>query len=621
MPPRRLSRKRGPTQHAGERREPQRIAGGAEKFRASDAYKQLVRYIPNLDEVLQQNGALIAGGSVLKSVVPGEQWYTKADIDIYVPIPNDKPFNQYFRGNRVSGTQAKKASGYCRSFLRRNGIRYVKSVTMPLPRDTYGSRALFVDIMAVRKRTTPLQVVQNFDLTFCQVWYDGRDVYATHPDHIEQKSGELQGDYVPIYFSGNTFLHRRVRKYLGRGFKIRANTAGVEATQDLFRNLGSMPLLTSRCNQEGFATQDGEPDAPKGITWARKTLFYACMGGSYRQFGTYHEDEDGYDSEDYVKDPELLVALEGGDHSLLARKFGRYLYEIEEYFRVVCNSDSADYGTLKDNYFTPLASEAQRLFGDHYRRLYGEPVIVDPCREEDHYTTNNNHNQNNNNNNSNTVHNTRENLPPLPTRPMITGSTEVPAPTECFDPYMASTVDIADNQVLFYIFNKPAAAGEEPTLAAVSCIDNETEENGRSVPLYTRFLQNDAYLYYRCKPTVPQGALFVQRDQVEPEPLRRLAFDRNIYVYEKQAKQIKAGGKYALIPTEAPVGRIVSQDLLRGGTAVGAEHCQTTYTDKVYEIYEMTESGAIGGALRRRRRVATRRRPKRHQSRRRPKKN
>jgi hypothetical protein len=171
---------------------------------------------------------------------------------------------------------------------------------------------------------------------------------------------------------------------------------------------------------------------------------------------------------------------------------------------------------------------------------------------------------------------------------------------------MASTVNIADNQVLFYIFEKGNATNTEQKFVSTACIDNEVEENGTTILLYKKFLEPIEYVYYKCLPTVPPGALHISLNQIEPEPIRRLAFDRNIYVYENQVKHIKAGHKYALIPTETKVGRIVSKRLLQTGQAVSAEHCQTDYTDVIHEIFEIAP--ASGGAMRKRRRMTKRKR-------------
>lgn len=197
-------------------------------------------------------------------------------------------------------------------------------------------------------------------------------------------------------------------------------------------------------------------------------------------------------------------------------------------------------------------------------------------------------------------------IPPEMNRPIQVRIFPAPERTDCFNPYMASTVPIGENQVVFYIYNKPEG-NKTPTLSKVACIDNESEEDGRTIELYRMFLDDINYLYYRCKETVPEGSIFVDRDQIYPEPIRRLAFDSNIYVYESQAQKIQAGRKYALIPTNNRLGRIVSETLLQTQNAVGAEHCQTDYADKLYEIFEIQAAKGGRKTYKRNRRTTRRR--------------
>ena len=156
--------------------------------------------------LLKDNDAIIAGGAVLSAAIG----YASTDIDIYVPIKNIKRFNQgvieIFKPYYYSRTFA---TFYCRSFLKRNGIRMIHTFKKQLPSGLMDS----MDVMAVRNNRSPTDVAKNFDLTCCQIWYDGSKVFATHPDHIIERKGVLQGDYVPLYLNGNMFLRNRVKKY------------------------------------------------------------------------------------------------------------------------------------------------------------------------------------------------------------------------------------------------------------------------------------------------------------------------------------------------------------------------------------------------------------------------
>ena len=559
---------------------PQKIPG-ADKFRNSAVFTKLKTYLPNVDQFLQETGSVIAGGSVLSAIL-NENWSN--DIDMYVPIPHDKPILKELRETRLFSSIRlnQKASSYCTSFLKRNGIRTVSSFNQ-----TPDSFTHLIDVMAVRKKTTPLQVVQNFDLTFCQVWYDGNDIWATHPEHILTKTGELQGDYVPIFLTGNRFLRNRMQKYLKRGFKVSADTQGKASTSALLND------FREECHRD--ARRHVQED---GVTWARKTIFRSLFGyNRYCYSNEYKLDEDGYDSDEYVESPEKLVEM-AGSQARLAEMIYDYLYYMSTIFKV---ADEDVYADVKNRFLVPLHAEIDSLCGEDFEDLTGHSpagainrLIAENVQNNasngslrsENSAPNNQNNWENENTNTNTVNRPVERVP-LPTE----------SPTECFDPYMASMVDIADNQVLFYIYNA------ENQLDSVKCIDNETEENGRTLQLYRQFLDDNTYIYYKCKPSVPVGAIFVARNQVEPEPLRRLAFDKNIYVYESQAKKVQAGRKYALKPTADSLGRIVSESLLRTGDAVGAEHCQTNYEDRIYEIFEMTATGGVRKLRKKTRRV------------------
>ena len=179
-----------------------------------------------LKSLLIETGAVIAGGSVVNSIIN----YSINDIDVYVPCKNITVFNngiqkiiyttKRLRNNGVCDIT--EASKYCRSFLRRNGIRRIysfKSIEVSGHTQYNYIKPLF-DVMSVRNKRAITDVVTNFDLTFCQVWYDGTNIRASHPDHIRDRVGYMQEDYVPLFISGNYFLINRVKKYT-RNFKVK----------------------------------------------------------------------------------------------------------------------------------------------------------------------------------------------------------------------------------------------------------------------------------------------------------------------------------------------------------------------------------------------------------------
>lgn len=179
---------------------------------------RLIQLFPNpkfqsLKLLLQECGAVISGGSILKFIVDSH-WSN--DLDIYCPVQNiPKLLNGLIDMNKdipeIEFINEVQSSIYCRSFLRKNGIRKVY---------TFKNSVLPMDVMSVRKNRTVQEVCSNFDLTCVQVWYDGQSIFATHPEHIRERKAFLQSDYVIAFLRQNRFLKQRYSKYIERQFKI-----------------------------------------------------------------------------------------------------------------------------------------------------------------------------------------------------------------------------------------------------------------------------------------------------------------------------------------------------------------------------------------------------------------
>jgi len=229
--------------------------------------------------LLKETGSLIAGGSVLRAYqqATGQEASMSSDIDIYVPIKNIQTFKSNVGGNTETSILGPLARGlridsssyssslYCNSFLHKNGIKKVYSYQLRQTREMRRLENPFmIDIMIVRNRRTPLQVVNNFDLTFCQIWFDGEHVYASHPADIQNKKGTLQGEYVNLLLEGNVFLQKRLRKYGKRGYSVvmeQTNTS-----QDL------VPILLNKNSCLSI------PDEQKYLHWASRVLLVWMLG-------------------------------------------------------------------------------------------------------------------------------------------------------------------------------------------------------------------------------------------------------------------------------------------------------------------------------------------------------
>jgi len=261
---------------------------------AYDTYRKKFQ-LPNGDvveefsKVLKDTGAILAGGFLLKAIEAKE--YTN-DMDIYVSCKNLPQLNtalaKMLNYNRMNETMA---SVYCRSFLRKNGIRSVQTYS---DNQKYSRNNINMDIMAVRNKRSPVDVVQNFDLTFCQIWYDGTNVYATHPEHIKEKIGYLQKDYVSLYLSGNHFLINRCKRYQ-RYFKIY-----LEPVDNVF-TINTQELSTIKEMDEPKVLKETEEWQMKWchsalveyIITGKYTLRSLYMAGRYKEFSVPNCTENG----------------------------------------------------------------------------------------------------------------------------------------------------------------------------------------------------------------------------------------------------------------------------------------------------------------------------------------
>lgn len=293
--------------------------------------------------ILEDTKAVLSGGYILKQIlnVPDDVWeipykygnlvyMTKTkvntqinsgvDIDFYVSCEKLTPFYfamiPLFQGTTIKSYEA---SFYCKSFLRKNGIRTVYKILRQEAPDQLSE----MDIMAVRNARSPLNVVTNFDLTVCQVWYDGTSVKATDPEHVLNKVTYLQGDYVKTYLQGNRFLDWRLSKYSQRGFKIVGDPAALAL-------INPLDILGPAISEYGCRFTDEQRvhirDDPK--RWLIRALLRFSITGKYVVNGTlgdygiqkvfeYITPEknelktkisplDGYDTDDFVENPQLL---------------------------------------------------------------------------------------------------------------------------------------------------------------------------------------------------------------------------------------------------------------------------------------------------------------------------
>ena len=57
-----------------------------------------------------------------------------------------------------------------------------------------------MDIVEVNAGKTPIDVIKNFDFTFCENWYNGTTVFMAYPEHVDKKAGLLEKHYMDLMF-------------------------------------------------------------------------------------------------------------------------------------------------------------------------------------------------------------------------------------------------------------------------------------------------------------------------------------------------------------------------------------------------------------------------------------
>ena len=169
-----------------------------------------------LKTALMDADALIAGGGVLTPYINCNV-YDINDLDIYIHLSKVSDFILVLRSlNYILDTEGNYITpAYDQSFFRKNNIiarfRLYNQITNYIP----------IDVMIIPDEIPILSVVTNFDLTCCEIWYDGTRVLAVDPEGILHRTCELKKDYVDGFLNSlNLFTIKRMQKYMKKGFTI-----------------------------------------------------------------------------------------------------------------------------------------------------------------------------------------------------------------------------------------------------------------------------------------------------------------------------------------------------------------------------------------------------------------
>ena len=97
------------------------------------------------------------------------------------------------------------------------------------------------------------------------------------------------------------------------------------------------------------------------------------------------------------------------------------------------------------------------------------------------------------------------------------------------------------------------------------------------------------------------SALLIQPKNVEyNNPYQRIMMEVPYFTKRDQAMKMQVSKSYVFQETDAPVGRVASRSVVKGGNVVSAKHCGTDEPGNLYEILEVVKTG---GRRRTRKRV------------------
>jgi hypothetical protein len=169
-------------------------------------------------------------------------------MDVYVPTANAEAFRNAMMKLFKAESVVKHVVSEGSTFFKKNGILSVTKYAKTTP--SYAE----MDIIEVNSDRLPTDVIKNFDLTFCENWYDGKTVYMAYPEHVKTKHGFLENHYLNLYYQGNMVLKKRMKKYIDRGFKISIHNPATKTNENItekivqefiFKQPNTLPQLTT----------------------------------------------------------------------------------------------------------------------------------------------------------------------------------------------------------------------------------------------------------------------------------------------------------------------------------------------------------------------------------------
>ena len=164
-----------------------------------------------IKKMLIESKSVISGGSLL-SLYNNEPFN---DIDLYVNVNNLSIVLHHLSKMMYSPLNKCQyiSSSYCKSFFKENGI---------IGRFPFTNGKYSIDVIVISEVKNIISVVSNFDLTFCEIWYDGKNIEATDFEGIVNKVGTIKESYKrKLIHDLNYYTYIRIMKYTEKGYDIK----------------------------------------------------------------------------------------------------------------------------------------------------------------------------------------------------------------------------------------------------------------------------------------------------------------------------------------------------------------------------------------------------------------
>jgi len=172
--------------------------------------------------LLRENNIVIAGSAPLQALL-GEAW-PSSDIDIWIdPENRDRSFRRLSAFLTLAGCQKIRQINFCKMFSEYARLRNQVS-------EIYATKLHGITIQIVICKIPVLEVVSNFDLTICNVFFDGEVIHVSDETRADIETKTLTTNGVvqnPMEWLRTV---KRMIKYYKRGF---TNIDYVKINRDL----------------------------------------------------------------------------------------------------------------------------------------------------------------------------------------------------------------------------------------------------------------------------------------------------------------------------------------------------------------------------------------------------